>query len=80
MARDVRVGTASWTDPEFIKAGWYPSDVKGDAEGRLRYYAERFPMVEVNATFYALPTVEHHRGLGRRAPRRASASTSRPTR
>lgn len=51
----VRVGTASWTDPEFIKAGWYPDAVKSDAEGRLRYYAEHFPMVEVNATFYALP-------------------------
>ena len=51
----IRVGTASWTDPEFIKAGWYPDDVKNDAAGRLRYYAEHFPMVEVNATFYALP-------------------------
>jgi uncharacterized protein YecE (DUF72 family) len=51
----VRVGTASWTDPEFIKAGWYPDDVKNDAAGRLRFYAEHFPMVEVNATFYALP-------------------------
>ena len=53
-----RVGTASWTDPEFIKAGWYPPEVKDDAEGRLRYYAERFAMVEVNSSFYALPTVE----------------------
>ncbi len=51
----IRIGTASWTDPEFIRAGWYPDDVKNDAEGRLRYYAEHFPMVEVNATFYALP-------------------------
>ena len=51
----IRIGTASWTDPEFIKAGWYPDDVKNDAEGRLRYYASQFPMVEVNATFYALP-------------------------
>ncbi len=51
----VRVGTASWTDPEFIKAGWYPDAVKNDAAGRLRYYAEHFPMVEVNATFYAIP-------------------------
>lgn len=51
----IRVGTASWTDPEFIKAGWYPDEVKNDAAGRLRYYAEHFPMVEVNATFYALP-------------------------
>lgn len=55
---DIRVGTASWTDPEFIRAGWYPDDVKHDAEGRLRYYSDHFPMVEVNASFYALPTVE----------------------
>ncbi len=51
----IRIGTASWTDPEFIRAGWYPDDVKNDAEGRLRHYALHFPMVEVNATFYALP-------------------------
>ncbi len=51
----IRIGTASWTDPEFITAGWYPDDVKNDAEGRLRYYADHFSLVEVNATFYALP-------------------------
>jgi len=62
------VGTASWTDPEFIKAGWYPPEVKDDAEGRLRYYAERFPMVEVNASFYALPTVETAAAWAERTP------------
>lgn len=51
----VRVGTASWTDPEFIRAGWYPPEVRSDAAARLRYYAGRFSMVEVNASFYALP-------------------------
>ena len=65
---DVRIGTASWTDPEFIKAGWYPPEVKDDAEGRLRYYAARFPMVEVNATFYALPTVETAAAWAERTP------------
>lgn len=65
---DVRIGTASWTDPEFIKAGWYPADVKDDAEGRLRYYAARFPMVEVNASFYALPTVETTAAWADRTP------------
>ena len=64
----ILVGTASWTDPEFIKAGWYPPEVKNDAEGRLRYYAERFPMVEVNASFYALPTVETVAAWGERTP------------
>jgi len=53
----VLVGTASWTDPEFIRAGWYPAEVKNDAEARLRYYAAHFPMVEVNSTFYALPAL-----------------------
>jgi uncharacterized protein YecE (DUF72 family) len=52
---DVRIGTASWTDPEFIKAGWYPPDVKDDAEGRLRYYSSQFPTVEVDSTYYSLP-------------------------
>lgn len=64
----ILVGTASWTDPEFIKAGWYPPEVKNDAEGRLRYYAERFPMVEVNASFYALPTVETVAAWAERTP------------
>jgi uncharacterized protein YecE (DUF72 family) len=65
---DVRVGTASWTDPEFIKAGWYPPDVKDDAAARLRYYAHRFPMVEVNSSFYALPTVETAESWAERTP------------
>ena len=64
----VLVGTASWTDPEFIKAGWYPPEVRNDAEGRLRYYASRFPMVEVNASFYALPTVETVAAWAERTP------------
>jgi uncharacterized protein YecE (DUF72 family) len=68
VGNGIRVGTASWTDPEFIKAGWYPPDVKDDAAGRLRYYADRFPMVEVNATFYALPTLETTAAWAERTP------------
>lgn len=64
----ILVGTASWTDPEFIRAGWYPPDVKNDAEGRLRYYASQFPMVEVNSSFYALPTVETAAAWAERTP------------
>src|SRR3954469_25751462 len=48
----VRIGTASWTDPGFV-ADWYPP--KLPAHARLRWYAERFDYVEVNATFYAIP-------------------------
>ncbi len=54
----VRVGTCGWTDPTLIKAGtFYPAGVSS-AEERLRYYASQFPIVEVDATYYALPRQE----------------------
>ncbi len=49
---ELRIGTASWTDPGFIE-DWYPK--KLPASQRLRWYAEHFNLVEVNSTFYALP-------------------------
>ncbi len=51
---EIRVGTASWTDRTLLESGWYPAGVD-TPEGRLRYYASRFPLVEVDATFYAPP-------------------------
>lgn len=68
MRERVRIGTASWTDPEFIKAGWYPDGVKSDAAARLRFYAEHFSMVEVNASFYALPDVSTTAAWASRVP------------
>jgi uncharacterized protein YecE (DUF72 family) len=50
-----RFGTASWTDPTMTVPGvFYPSGLK-TAEDRLRFYASQFSMVEVDATYYALP-------------------------
>src|SRR5574337_1545991 len=49
-----RVGTASWTDPTLLTAGFYPRTAKS-AESRLRFYAEHFDTVEVDSTYYALP-------------------------
>lgn len=52
----IRVGTASWTDPTLTKdSDWYPTRSMS-AEGRLRYYASIFPVVEVDATYYHPPT------------------------
>jgi len=52
----VRIGTASWTDPTMVEPGvFYPPDADTPEE-RLRYYADQFPIVEVDATYYALPT------------------------
>jgi len=52
----IRIGTASWTDPTMIAAGVFYPDGADSAEERLAYYASRFPVVEVDATYYALPS------------------------
>jgi uncharacterized protein YecE (DUF72 family) len=51
----IRVGTASWTDPTMTATGvFYPTSAN-TAEERLQHYAATFPLVEVDATYYALP-------------------------
>lgn len=51
----ILVGTASWTDKTLIDSGkFYPSGCK-TPEDRLRYYSQQFPMVEVDASYYAIP-------------------------
>ena len=51
---EVLTGTASWTDPTLLESGWYPEGADTPAE-RLQYYASRFPVVEVDSTYYGLP-------------------------
>jgi len=52
---EIRVGTGGWTDKTLTASGvFYPADAK-TPETRLRYYASRFPMVEADMGFYAIP-------------------------
>jgi uncharacterized protein YecE (DUF72 family) len=56
MGMSIRVGTASWTDPTLIKSKrFYPPGCTS-AEARLRFYASQFPMVEVDSSYYAMPS------------------------
>ena len=54
-AGEVRVGTASWTDPTIVKGGVFYPRGTSSAEDRLRYYASQFPVVEVDSSYYSLP-------------------------
>jgi uncharacterized protein YecE (DUF72 family) len=63
----IRVGTAGWTDRSLIASGWYPPGA-GTPEQRLRYYASQFPLVEVDATYYALPAEQTARAWAERTP------------
>ena len=51
----IRVGTASWTDPTMTAPGVFYPLGQDTAEERLQFYASRFSVVEVDATYYALP-------------------------
>jgi uncharacterized protein YecE (DUF72 family) len=51
----MRIGVASWTDPSMTAAGVFYPDGITKPEGRLRYYASRFPLVEADSTYYAIP-------------------------
>ncbi|MFI8910767.1 DUF72 domain-containing protein [Streptomyces sp. NPDC053513] len=55
---DILVGACSWTDKALLSSGWYPEGHR-DAEARLRYYTTKFPLVEVDATYYALPSTRN---------------------
>jgi uncharacterized protein YecE (DUF72 family) len=64
---DIRVGTASWTDRTLIDSGWYPPEAD-TPDRRLRFYARQFPLVEVDATYYALPAEQTATAWAARTP------------
>jgi uncharacterized protein YecE (DUF72 family) len=53
---NVYYGTSSWTDKTLIASKRFYPSTSMSAEDRLRHYAERFPFVEVDSTYYALPS------------------------
>jgi uncharacterized protein YecE (DUF72 family) len=61
----VRTGTCSWADEALTKY-WYPPGLP--ARERLAYYAERFSTVEVDSTYYRVPTREMVQGWADRTP------------
>ena len=68
MSARILVGSCSWTDPTLISSGrFYPAGVNS-AEARLRYYAEQFDIVEVDATYYAPPSARNSELWAARTP------------
>ena len=65
MAATVRIGTCSWAD-EALSKWFYPP--KLPAKERLAWYAEHFDTVEVDSTFYRLPSESMVAGWAERTP------------
>jgi uncharacterized protein YecE (DUF72 family) len=65
MAATVRIGTCSWAD-EALSKWFYPP--KLPAKERLAWYAQHFDTVEVDSTFYRLPSESMVQGWAERTP------------
>lgn len=50
---EVRIGTSGWAYKDW-NGPFYPDEVK--AKDRLSYISRRFPTLEINASFYRMPT------------------------
>jgi uncharacterized protein YecE (DUF72 family) len=64
----ILVGTASWTGASLLKSRkFYPRGVSSSA-ARLAYYASRFRLVEVDSSYYALPSERNSEGWATQTP------------
>ncbi len=52
----ILIGTSSWTDPTLVKDGNFYPPGTSTARARLEFYASRFPLVEVDSTYYFPPS------------------------
>ncbi|MDP3879235.1 MAG: DUF72 domain-containing protein [Dehalococcoidales bacterium] len=51
----IMVGISSWAEPELVRSGFYPAEVK-TPQARLGYYAARFPVAEIDSSYHFFPT------------------------
>jgi uncharacterized protein YecE (DUF72 family) len=64
----VLVGTASWSDKSLVASKkFYPREAS-TPEARLRFYATRFPLVEVDTSYYAIPLAQTSQAWVDRTP------------
>src|SRR5688500_11205064 len=73
----VWIGTSGYNYPEW-KGGFYPETLP--ASKMLPYYAERFPTVEINYTFYRSPTEKIVDGWNQATPDRFKLTLKAPKR
>lgn len=58
----ILVGTCSWADKSLIDVGTFYPRKTMTSRARLEFYATRFPFVEVDTSFYAIPAPETVQG------------------
>jgi uncharacterized protein YecE (DUF72 family) len=64
----ILVGTASWADNALVQSGLFYPPGMTDATEILKFYAERFPVVEVDSSYYAMPSERNSKLWAERSP------------
>jgi uncharacterized protein YecE (DUF72 family) len=67
-SHELRIGTASWTDPTITRGAIFYPRGSTSSEDRLRYYASQFPLVEVDSSYYSIPVRANSRLWAERTP------------
>jgi uncharacterized protein YecE (DUF72 family) len=65
LSLEVWIGTSGYVYPDWV-GGFYPPGTS--SRRMLTHYAEHFPLVELNYTFYRPPTAQGLEALARRSP------------
>ena len=65
QSHPILIGCSGWSYPDW-EGAFYPEGMR--AGEYLEYYADRFPIVEVDSTFYRVPTPSMVRGWRDRTP------------
>jgi uncharacterized protein YecE (DUF72 family) len=68
LRTDYRVGLSAWTDKSMLEEGHFYPFKTMTAEERLWWYSKYFDVVEVNSSFYAIPSVDTTRAWVERTP------------
>lgn len=56
---NILCGTAGWADKSLIASRRFYPPGCSSAEARLRYYASQYPVVEVDSSYYAMPSASN---------------------
>src|SRR4029450_13420564 len=64
----ILVGTSSWTDKTLIESGKFYPPGATTPEDRLRFYASQFPIVEIDSSYYGIPSLDNAKLWVERTP------------
>jgi uncharacterized protein YecE (DUF72 family) len=68
LTQRIRVGICAWADAALIEDGSFYPKKSMSAEARLRWYARFFDTVEINSSYYAIPSARNAARWAERTP------------